>query len=122
MTAGIVTLRKLAEPGVWETLEARTEKLARGIGDAARAAGVPIFQTRVGTMFAAFFTDRPVTDWDSAAASDTERFGRYFHAMLEAGVYIAPSQFEAGFMSLAHEDAIIDETIAAAEKAFQAVG
>ncbi|HFQ95601.1 MAG TPA: glutamate-1-semialdehyde-2,1-aminomutase, partial [Anaerolineae bacterium] len=86
MTAGIVTLRKLAEPGVWETLEARTERLARGIGGAARAAGVPIYQTQVGTMFAAFFTQGPVTDWNSAAASDTARFARYFRAMLEAGV------------------------------------
>ncbi len=121
MTAGIVTLRKLAEPGVWNEIAARAQKLAQGIGDAARAAGVPIYQTRVGTMFATFFSDHPVTDWDSAAASDTERFGRYFHAMLEAGVYIAPSQFEAGFMSLAHDDAIIEATIAAAARAFERV-
>ena len=121
MTAGIVTLRKLAEPGVWNEIAARAQKLAQGIGDAARAAGVPIYQTRVGTMFATFFSDHPVTDWDSAAASDTERFGRYFHAMLEAGVYMAPSQFEAGFMSLAHDDAIIEATIAAAARAFERV-
>ena len=121
MTAGIVTLRKLTEPGVWETLEARTERLSRGIGDAARAAGVPIYQTRVGTMFAAFFTEGPVTDWDSAAASDTARFARYFRAMLEAGVYLAPSQFEAGFMSLAHDDAVIDATVEAAHRTFRAI-
>ncbi len=121
MTAGIVTLRKLTEPGVWETLEARTERLSRGIGDAARAAGVPIYQTRVGTMFAAFFTEGPVTDWDSAAASDTARFARYFRAMLEAGVYLAPSQFEAGFMSLAHDDGVIDATVEAAHRTFRAI-
>ncbi len=121
MTAGIVTLRKLAEPGVWERLEARTERLAQGIGDAALAAGVPIYQTRVGTMFAAFFTEGPVTDWDSAAASDTERFARYFRAMLEEGVYLAPSQFEAGFMSLAHDDAVIETTIEAAHRAFRSL-
>ncbi|HIQ11606.1 MAG TPA: glutamate-1-semialdehyde-2,1-aminomutase [Caldilineales bacterium] len=121
MTAGIVTLRKLAQPGVWEQLEARVDKLTAGIRDAAQAAGASIYQTRVGTMFAAFFTEGPVTDWDSAAASDTERFARYFRAMLENGVYIAPSQFEAGFMSLAHDDAAIDATIAAAARAFQSL-
>ncbi len=121
MTAGIVTLRKLAQPGVWEQLQARVDQLTAGVGDAARAAGVPVYQTRVGTMFAAFFTENPVTDWDSAAASDAERFARYFRAMLEAGVYIAPSQFEAGFMSLAHDDAVIEETIAAATRAFHSI-
>ncbi len=119
MTAGIVTLRKLAEPGVWETLEARTQRLTEGIALAAQAARIPIYQTRVGTMFAAFFTEGTVTDWDSASASDTSRFARYFQAMLEQGIYIAPSQFEAGFMSLAHDEAAIDATVAAAERAFQ---
>lgn len=119
MTAGIVTLRKLAEPGVWESLEARAQRLTEGIAAAAQAARIPIYQTRVGTMFAAFFTEGPVTDWDSASASDTSRFARYFQAMLEQGIYIAPSQFEAGFMSLAHDDTTIDATIAAAERAFE---
>jgi len=73
-------------------------------------------------MFTTFFTDRPVTDWQSAKSSDTKKFAAFFTAMLENGVYLAPSQFEAGFVSLAHGDAEIDATIAAAEKAFASLG
>ncbi len=119
MTAGIATLNMLQQPGIWDQLEATAEKLTAGIGAAAKAANVPLIQTRVGTMFAAFFTDQPVYDWDSASKSDTEKFGRYFQAMLEQGVYLAPSQFEAGFISTAHDDAVIEETISAAEGAMQ---
>ncbi len=121
MTAGIVTLKVLQREGVWERLEALTERLTAGIGAAAREAGVPIQQTRVGTMFATFFTETPVRDWDTVKTSDTGRFARFFRAMLERGVYLAPSQYEAGFMSLAHDEAVIDATVEAAREAFKAV-
>jgi len=116
-----VTLKVLQREGVWERLEALTERLTAGIGAAAREAGVPIQQTRVGTMFATFFTETPVRDWDTVKTSDTDRFARFFRAMLERGVYLAPSQYEAGFMSLAHDEAVIDATVEAAREAFKAV-
>jgi glutamate-1-semialdehyde 2,1-aminomutase len=121
MTAGIETLKVLREPGVFDAIEQKAAKLAGGVGEAAEEAGVPIHQTRVGTMFSNFFSAGPVTDYASAKASDTERFGRYFHAMLERGIYIAPSQFEAGFISLAHSDEDIERTVGAAREAFAAL-
>ncbi|MBS3783610.1 MAG: glutamate-1-semialdehyde 2,1-aminomutase [Anaerolineae bacterium] len=121
MTAGIETLKLLGEPDVFDEVERKAAELAEGIGEAAQSAEVPIFQTRVGTMFSNFFTSEPVTDYQSARASSTDRFGRYFHAILERGVYIAPSQFEAGFISLAHSDEDIEHTIKAAEEALQAI-
>jgi glutamate-1-semialdehyde 2,1-aminomutase len=119
MTAGIETLKVLREPGVFEEIERKATRLAEGVGQAAEDAGVPVFQTRVGTMFSNFFTVEPVTDYESAKASDTARFGRYFQGMLERGVYIAPSQFEAGFMSLAHSDEDIERTVEAAREALR---
>jgi glutamate-1-semialdehyde 2,1-aminomutase len=119
MTAGLVTLRELSKPGVFDGIVAQTERLCRGIGDAAEAAGVPVYQTRVGTMFCTFFAEAPVTDYASAKGSDTAAFGRFFQAMLEAGVYLAPSQFEAGFSSAAHTPDIIDATVEAAQDAFR---
>jgi len=118
MTAGIETLKALQEPGVWEGLEATGERLLGGIAAAADAARIPISHSRVGTMFGFFFTEGPVTDWPSAAKSDTKRFGHYFQGMLEQGVYVAPSQFEAGFVSTAHGTAEIDKTIQAVERVF----
>jgi len=117
MTAGVETLKALCEPGLFEDLVARTTRLCVGIGEAAQAAGVPVFQTQVGTMFCTYFTAGPVSDWDTASRSDTERFGRFFQAMLERGVYLAPSQFEAGFTSTVHTDKVLDATVAAAGKA-----
>jgi glutamate-1-semialdehyde 2,1-aminomutase len=119
MTAGIETLKVLREPDVFDDLIARTERLCAGVGEAARSAGVPIYQTQVGTMFCTYFTGGPVTDWSSASKSDVQRFGRFFQAMLERGVYIAPSQFEAGFTSTVHTDDEIDATIDAARTAFR---
>jgi glutamate-1-semialdehyde 2,1-aminomutase len=119
MTAGLVTLRELRKPGVFDGIVAQTERLCRGIGGAAEAAGVPVYQTRVGTMFCTFFAEAPVTDYASAKGSDTAAFGRFFQAMLEAGVYLAPSQFEAGFTSAAHTPDIIDATVEAALDAFR---
>lgn len=114
MAAGIATLKALAQPGVWQALEHASQKLTDGIASAARKAGVPIWQNRAGTMFATFFTPQPVRDWPSAKTSDTRFFGKYFQGMLERGVYLAPSQFEAGFMSTAHGEAEIEATIQAA--------
>ncbi|HBY94783.1 MAG TPA: aspartate aminotransferase family protein, partial [Chloroflexi bacterium] len=87
---------------------------------AAETAGVPAVHTRVGTMFCTFFTEHPVRDYASAKRSDLARYARFFHALLERGVYLAPSQFEAGFTSLAHDGEAIDATLAAAEIAFRA--
>ncbi|MBX6771790.1 MAG: glutamate-1-semialdehyde 2,1-aminomutase [Chloroflexi bacterium] len=120
MTAGIATLTELRQPGVYETLERRAAVLADGLAAAARDAGVPIVGTRVGSMFTTFFTDQPVVDYTSARRSDTRRYARFFHAMLEQGIYLAPSQFEAGFLSLAHSDEDVERTIAAARVAFHA--
>ena len=118
MTAGISTLKELQKPGVWDGLEAAVDKLTAGIGAAAEAAGVPVQQTRVGTMFATYFSEAPVRDWPTAKNSDTEVFGKFFQGMLERGVYLAPSQFEAGFMSTAHGDVEIDATVNAAQEVF----
>jgi glutamate-1-semialdehyde 2,1-aminomutase len=88
------------------------------VQDAARESGVPITANRVGSMFTWFFTNRPVTDWDSAAKCDTQAFGRFHRGMLDAGVWLPPSQFEAAFLSIAHTKGDIDDTIAAAREAF----
>jgi len=121
MKAGIETLKALRQPGLFDAIETKAVQLCEGMGQAARDAGVPVYQTRVGTMFSNFFSSERVTDYASAKRSNTERFGRYFHEMLEQGVYIAPSQFEAGFISLAHSDEDINQTVAAARDAFRAV-
>ena len=117
MTAGIETLRVLREPGVWEGLERAGARLL----DSLRSLGAPVQLARVGTMFGIFFANRPVSSWDDAATADTERFARFHRAMLDRGVYLAPSQFEAGFLSTAHGDAEIDATVAAAREAFSVV-
>ena len=119
MTAGLITLRRLRDSSIYRTLEERSAKLCDGVAEAAAAAGVEVTTNRVGSMWTSFFTNEPVTNWESANKSDRARYGRFFHAMLNEGVYLAPSQFEAGFVSITHTDAIIDQTIAAARKAFQ---
>jgi glutamate-1-semialdehyde 2,1-aminomutase len=120
VAAGIATLRLLQEPGVYERLEEMSQRLYDGLQAAAQRAGVPVYMTRIGSMFCPFFTARPVTDYASARAADTARFQRFFHSMLEAGVYLAPSQFEAGFVSTAHTERDIDRTIEASQRAFEA--
>jgi len=117
MTAGIETLRALAEPGVWAGLERSGERLSAGL----EAIGASVQITCVGTMFGMFFTERPVRSWEDAKHADTERFAAFHHAMLERGVYLAPSQFEAAFLSTAHGDPEIDATIAAAGEALAAI-
>ncbi len=114
MAAGLATLRELQKPGVWDTIAEAAARVADGIGEAARKAGVTVAQNRVGTMFSTFFCEGPVSDFQTATRSDTERFGTFFRGMLEHGVYLAPSQFEAGFTSAAHGDDEIAKTIAAA--------
>jgi glutamate-1-semialdehyde 2,1-aminomutase len=121
MTAGITTLKALRQPGVWGSLEAATETLTAGIGEAAQKSGIPVQQTRVGTMFATFFTETPPRDWPTVKTSDTERYGRFFQAMLERNIYLAPSQFEAGFLSTAHDETVIAQTVEAAQEAFQGI-
>ena len=118
MTAGLVTLRRLRDKSVYERLETSAQKLCEGLAAAAREAGVTTFTNRVGSMWTSFFTVEPVVDWDTANKSDRQRYGKFFHAMLNEGVYLAPSQFEAGFVSLAHTDEIIDKTIVAARNSF----
>jgi glutamate-1-semialdehyde 2,1-aminomutase len=116
MTAGIETLRVLAEPGVWDGLERTTERLASGLASLSSSVQV----ARAGSMFGLAFTDAPVTSWDDAATADTRRFAAFHSAMLERGVYLAPSQFEAGFVSTVHGDAEIDATLEAAAEALAA--
>jgi glutamate-1-semialdehyde 2,1-aminomutase len=118
MAAGLATIRLLTEPGVYSHLEALSARLVEGLGAAARAPGVAYTANRVGSMFTGFFSDEPVTDYASAKRADTARYARFFHAMLDGGVYLAPSQFEAGFVSLAHTEADIDATIKCAADAF----
>jgi glutamate-1-semialdehyde 2,1-aminomutase len=119
MAAGLATLRGVAQPGFHARLQATTDRLVAGFAAAARKAGVPLATNHVCGMFGLFFTAAPrVTGYAGATACDVERFRRFFHAMLDEGVYLAPSAFEAGFVSAAHGEAEIDQTIAAAERAF----
>ncbi len=122
MAAGLATLDVLREPGTWATLLERTQRLAAGLKQAADAAGVPVVQTQVGTMFSLFFMDGPQPrSWDDVQQADTQRYARWFWALAARGVYVAPSQFEAGFMSLAHDDSVIERTIEVAYDAFRAM-
>jgi glutamate-1-semialdehyde 2,1-aminomutase len=116
MTAGLKTLEILSRPGFHEALEARTRQLVAGMLDAARDAGVPMTANQVPGMFGLFFTDRTVTDYAQATQCDLAAFKRFFHGMLDAGIYLAPSAFEAGFLSNAHSEADIDQTVAAARE------
>ncbi len=119
MAAGLATLELLRAPATYQRLEALGERLERGLAAAARAAGVPYTANRVGSMLTGFFSEPPVRDYASARRADTGRYARFFHAMLDRGVYLAPSQFEAAFISLAHGEAEIDATIEAAQEAFK---
>ena len=121
MTAGIETLKILSQPGTYERLNKLSGLLSEGFSDAAKNAGVPVYNTGVGSMVCTFFTEGPVTDYESAKKSDTAAFGRFFLAMLEECIYLAPSQFEAIFLSIAHTGEHIEKTIKAANKAFRKV-
>ena len=120
VSAGLAALRLLAQPDLYTQLEATTNRLAEGLLNAAKQAGVPITVNRCGAMLTVFFTDQPITDYATARQCDTERFARWHRGLLERGVYWPPSQFEAAFTSTAHSDADIDATVEAARKAFAA--
>jgi len=121
MAAGIATLRRLKVPGFYEALDQAGERLAQGLADGAARASVPLTVDRVGSMLGFFFTDKPVVDFASAKTADTERFAAFYRAMLARGVYLAPSQFEALFISAAHTPDHIEQTIVAATEAFAAL-
>jgi glutamate-1-semialdehyde 2,1-aminomutase len=121
VAAGLATLAALRDPEVYRTLDALASSLAEGLRVAAGKAGVPCTVNRVGSMLTAFFTAEPVTDFASARRADTSRYARYFHAMLERGIFLAPSQFEAAFVSLAHSAGDIAGAVAAAEVALAAL-
>jgi glutamate-1-semialdehyde 2,1-aminomutase len=122
MTAGLETLDLISVPGFFEELGAKTEKLVTELVSAGREAGVPVTENHVGGMFGLFFTEaEKVTDFAGATACDQETFKRFFHAMLDAGVYLAPSAFEAGFVSAAHSEADLEATLEAAKKAFAGI-
>ncbi|MBK9712841.1 MAG: glutamate-1-semialdehyde 2,1-aminomutase [Kouleothrix sp.] len=123
MVAGIVTLRAIGRPGVYERLAEVTAALCEGLTGAAQAADIPLQAGAAGSMWGFFFSDVPIADYAAAKRhADTARYAAFFHAMLERGVYLAPSQFEAAFVSLAHDDAAVARTIDAAADALRAVG
>jgi glutamate-1-semialdehyde 2,1-aminomutase len=117
MAAGLATLQELRDHPPYTRLEQLGKKLAEGLGDAARAAGLPHQIQRVGSMWTLFFNPNPVTDYDTAKQSDTARFARFFWAMMDRGVYLPCSQFEAAFLSAAHTEQHVEQTIKAAKEA-----
>tara|TARA_A100001011_G_scaffold342066_1_gene375308 strand:- start:536 stop:943 length:408 start_codon:yes stop_codon:yes gene_type:complete len=121
MTAGIKTLELLKQPGTYEKLAATTETLINGILEIGREAGLPITGGSVSAMFGFFLCEGPVRNFEEAKSTDAERFGKLHRAMLERGVYLAPSAFEAGFTSLAHSEADIETTLNAFRESFAAI-
>jgi glutamate-1-semialdehyde 2,1-aminomutase len=121
MAAGIATLRELAESGAWERAAAAAARLFDGLGATAAEAGVTGQPTRAGTMLGFFFTDQPIGGWEAAKDADTVRFAAFHRGMLDRGVYLPPSQFEAWFVSSEHGEAVIDATVEAAREAFAAL-
>ena len=121
MTAGLVTLRRLRDPSVYERLERAGKRLCAGLREVARELRIETTTNRVGSMWTIFFTKKPVADWTTASKSNRNLYGRFFHAMLDEGIYLAPSQFEAGFISLAHTDEMLDRTVEAARSALKLV-
>jgi len=119
VTAGITTLKELQKPGTYEYLDSLAQRFTDGLSQVFRQLEVPSSINRVKSMFTGFFTDGPVNVLSQVEKADTTQYGRYFHAMLERGVYLAPSQFEAGFVSTAHTEADIDRTIEIAEAALK---
>jgi glutamate-1-semialdehyde 2,1-aminomutase len=119
MAAGIANLEVLSAPGFYEPLDQHTTELVDGMMALAQKHGIALAENHVGPMFGFFFTDAPeVTRFDHVQGCDVERFKRFFHLMLEQGVYLAPSAYEAGFLSAAHDASIIEQTLAAVDKAF----
>lgn len=116
MTAGIETLKLLQKPGTYEQLDTITAKLSQGLLEVARETGHEVCGGQLSAMFGMFFTSGPVRNYDDAKQSDLDKFGKFHRGMLERGIYLAPSQFEAGFTSLAHTDEDVDRTVAAARE------
>jgi glutamate-1-semialdehyde 2,1-aminomutase len=121
VAAGLATLKAVAEPGFYARLSALTTQLVEGLAAAARDAGVGFCADSVGGMFGLYFAPRPPQSFAEVMQCDREAFNRFFHAMLDQGIYLAPSAYEAGFVSAAHSDADIAATIEAARKAFAAL-
>jgi glutamate-1-semialdehyde 2,1-aminomutase len=123
MAAGCAMLKRLRDhrQEIYPQIDKLSRELVEGVAAAAKDAGVPLCYNRVGSMFTWFFTPGPVTDWDSAAKSNTESFGKFFRAMLDQGVYLPPSQFEAAFLGATHNEEDVRQTMAAAKQAFAAV-
>jgi glutamate-1-semialdehyde 2,1-aminomutase len=121
MAAGLTTLRLLQKPGVYEDLERKTSRLAEGLKAIAQDLEFPVWVNSVGAMFSAFFTDQPVKDFKSACTSDIELFGAYFRGMLERGIYLAPSQYEAVFLSTVHTNEDIDYTLEQAREVLKSL-
>lgn len=119
MSAGLAALTELEKPDVYDQLAEKTRYLANGIQEAAKEVGLPVYTNAVGGMFGMFFTDKNnISSFDEVMACDSERFKHFYHLMLEEGIYLAPSAFEAGFVSLAHDKEVLDKTIAAAKTCF----
>jgi glutamate-1-semialdehyde 2,1-aminomutase len=121
VAAGLKMLELVARDGVYDELERTSARVVDGMAALAREAGVATSTNRVGSMWTTFFCDHEVIDYASAKRADVARFGRFFHAMLDGGVYLAPSQFEAAFVSLAHDARAVDQTLEAARAAFRAL-
>ncbi len=121
MAAGIETLKLIAEPDFYPRLATQTRRLTDGLNAAAREAGVTFVADAVGGMFGLYFSADVPSRFSEVTASDRDRFNRFFHAALDAGVYFAPSAYEAGFVSITHDDAVIDETLKIAREAFETV-
>ncbi|MGD9350199.1 MAG: aminotransferase class III-fold pyridoxal phosphate-dependent enzyme, partial [Desulfobacterales bacterium] len=116
MAAGIATLEQIQKAGFYEALDQKAEQLLSGIEKVARKAAIPVQTQRVGSMLGFFFNDRPVNNFDDAKTSDLEKFSAFYNGMRREGIYIAPSQFEALFVSAAHETEHIEATLDAAER------
>jgi glutamate-1-semialdehyde 2,1-aminomutase len=119
MSAGIAALNLIRGDEVWMKFEQVAGRLEAGISAAAEHAGIPIQQTRVGTMFTTFFSETKPVDWNTVKVADKVRFGKFFQKMLANGVYLAPSQFEAGFLSILHTDKIVERTLEAVTEVFR---
>lgn len=121
MTAGLATLRILRDRDVYAELEKKGKLLAGGLANCARGARIPIYQTRVGSMLGLFFHEGPVANYDDAKKSDTKRYARYFHGMLDEGIYLAPSQYETAFVSTAHSEDDISQTLESARRVMRSL-
>jgi len=119
MTCGLKTLEILGRPGNFEKIEKLTQRLVNGLNEVCKEVGLPYKARGIGALFGFFFTDVDVVDYETACTADTKRYARFFHGMLRRGHYLAPSQFESGFMSLAHTEADVDATVEAAREALK---